>query len=56
MTTDPDKPKRGPEPDRLKLEGPWEDRVADSFKAPPPPKVAKKTAKKAAAKKTPKAK
>lgn len=38
--TSKEKPRRGPEPDRLKLTGNWEDRVADSFKAPPPKKKA----------------
>lgn len=33
-----DGPKRGPKPDRLKLEGDYADRIKDSFKAKPPPK------------------
>lgn len=33
-----DEPKRGPKPDRLKLEGDYADRIKDSFKAKPPAK------------------
>lgn len=29
--------KPGPEADRIKLEGPWEDRVGDALKKPKPP-------------------
>ena len=41
MTTrDPGEPpkKRGPNPERLKLEGDWEERVREALERPPPPK------------------
>jgi hypothetical protein len=38
MEPDPKPPRQpGPEPDHLKLEGPWEDRVSDALKKPRPP-------------------
>ena len=37
-----DKKQPGPEPERLKIEGDWEEAIKQGLKAPPPPKDKKK--------------
>lgn len=37
--------KRGPDPERLKLEGDWEERVKEALQKPPEPKENDKEAK-----------